>query len=111
MPREFHQTPHERLELLHHQTVGIETAVAQFVVERRIARYAREHRCQLVECVVRKPKRTADVARGALAAIADHGCRERGAVTSVFVEDILDYFFTPLMLEIDVDVRRLIALA
>ncbi len=111
MAREFHQPAHECLELFHHQAVGIETARAQFFVVRFVAGYARKHRRQLIERVVGKSERAADIARGTFAAIADHGRGERGAVASIFVEDVLDDFFAAFVLEIHVDIRRLVALA
>ena len=43
----------------------------------------------------------------ALGAIADHGRAERGVVAAVGLEDPLHDDLAPLMLEIDVDVRRL----
>jgi hypothetical protein len=49
--------------------------------------------------------------RSAFRAVADHRGGERGALSAVFLVDILDDLFAPLMLEIDVDVRRLVALA
>ena len=43
-------------------------------------------------------------------AIADHRRGERGAIAAVSVVDVLDHLLAPLMLEIDVDVGRLVAL-
>ena len=40
---------------------------------------------------------------------SDHGRRQRGAVAAVFLVDVLDDLLAPLMLEIDVDVGRLVA--
>ena len=42
-------------------------------------------------------------------AVADHRGGERGAVAAVFLVDVLDHLLAPLMLEIDVDVGRLVA--
>ena len=51
------------------------------------------------------------MSRSALARpIADHRGRERGAVAAVLFVDVLDDFFAPLVLEVDVDVGRLVAL-
>ena len=40
----------------------------------------------------------------------DHGRRDPGAVAAVFLVDVLDHLLAPLVLEIDVDVGRLLAL-
>ena len=40
----------------------------------------------------------------------DDGRGDPGAVAAVLLVNVLDDFFAPLMLEIDVDVRRLLAL-
>src|SRR5690606_16596378 len=40
----------------------------------------------------------------------NHG-RHPGAVTAVFFIDVLQYFLAPLMLEININIRRLISLA
>ncbi len=58
-----------------------------------------------------EPQRLADIADGAFAAISHHHRRQRGAVMAVFVVDVLDHLLAPLVLEIDVDVRWLIAFA
>ena len=39
----------------------------------------------------------------------DHRGGQAGAVTTIFAVYILDHLLTPLMLEIDVDIRRLLA--
>src|SRR5690606_17387101 len=52
----------------------------------------------------------AQVAHRALGAIADDGGGERGALAAVLAVDVLDYLLAPLVLEIHVDVRRLVAL-
>ena len=45
----------------------------------------------------------------ALAAVMDHRGAEPGAVAAVAVVDVLDHLLAPLVLEIDVDVGRLVA--
>ena len=56
-----------------------------------------------------KPHGLADLAQRRAAAIADHRGGEPGALAAVFPVDILDHLLAPLMLEIDVDIRRLLA--
>ena len=57
-----------------------------------------------------RPERLADIAHRALGAVADDGRAERGVVAAVGVEDPLHDDLAPLVLEIDVDVGRLVAL-
>src|SRR5579872_844217 len=49
-------------------------------------------------------------ANGAARAIADDGCCESGTVAPIFPVNILDHLLAPLMLEIDIDIGRLVAL-
>ena len=58
-----------------------------------------------------QPQRLADVAQRRARAIADHRRRQRRAVAAVFPIDVLDHLLAALMLEVDVDVGRLVALA
>jgi hypothetical protein len=51
----------------------------------------------------------ADLADRALAAVMDHRGAEPGAVAAVAFVDVLDHLLAALMLEIDVDVGRLVA--
>ena len=55
-------------------------------------------------------ERLADLADGGAAAIGDHRAGDAGAVAAVFAVDVLDHLLAPLVLEIDVDVGRLVAL-
>ncbi len=53
----------------------------------------------------------ADLARGRARAVGDDGGGDAGMLAAVFLEDVLDHLLAPLVLEIDVDVGRLVALA
>ena len=55
-------------------------------------------------------ERLADIAQGAPRSVADHGRRQRRTLASVLAVNILDDLFATLMLEIHIDVRRLVAL-
>src|SRR6185437_5455876 len=57
-----------------------------------------------------KAEDLADLADGAARAIGDHGRGQRCAVMAIALVDVLDHLLAPLMLEIDVDVGRLLAL-
>ena len=58
-----------------------------------------------------EPERLADVAHRALRPVADDGRRERGAAAAVLRVEVLDHLLAPLVLEVHVDVGRLVALA
>ena len=60
--------------------------------------------------VFAKPHHLADLADRRARAVMDHGRGDAGAVAAVFLVDVLDHLLAPLMLEIDVDVGRLLAL-
>ena len=51
----------------------------------------------------------ADLADRRARAVADHGGGETGPVAAVFFVDVLDHLLAPLVLEIDIDVGRLVA--
>ena len=78
---------------------------------RRSARCSSPRRCR------RAPRRHRPTGPSALPtsriaerdAVADHGGGEPGAVAAVFLVDVLDHLLAPLVLEIDVDVGRLVA--
>src|SRR6267378_263686 len=57
-----------------------------------------------------EPERFPDVAQRALGLISDERGRQRSALAAIFAIDILDDFLAPLVLEIDVDIGRLVAL-
>jgi len=73
-------------------------------------RPTRRTRRRAVELREVEPQRTADVTHRALRPIGDQRRRQRGAVAAVFRVDVLDDLLAPLVLEIDVDVGRLVAL-
>jgi hypothetical protein len=58
-----------------------------------------------------EPDGLGHVAQRAARPVADDGGRERGALAAVLAVDVLDDLLAPLVLEVDVDVRRLVALA
>ena len=55
-------------------------------------------------------ERLADVADGAARPIGDERRGERRPVPAIALVDVLDHLLAPLVLEVDVDVRRLVAL-
>jgi hypothetical protein len=67
-------------------------------------------RRQHLDEVFGEPQRLADVADRALGAITNHGRAEGGVIAPVLVEDPLHDDFAPFMFEVDVNVRRFVAL-
>lgn len=65
---------------------------------------------QAIESGRIQSERAPDVFQRALRPIADDGSGQRSAFAPVLFIHVLQHFLTPLMLEIHVDVRRLIAL-
>ena len=65
---------------------------------------------EAVHGVRREPERLADIAHGAAPPVADDLADERGAIAAVLRVDVLDDLLAPLVLEVDVDVGRLVAL-
>ena len=59
--------------------------------------------------VLGQAQRLADLADGAAGAVVDDGRAQARAVAAVFGVDVLDHLLAPLVLEIDVDVGRLVA--
>src|SRR3989449_8628733 len=63
-----------------------------------------------VDLLGRETEGLAYVAQRALRPVADHRGCERGAAARVLAVHVLDHLLAPLVLEVDVDVRRLVAL-
>ena len=64
----------------------------------------------MIEHRVIKPERLTDIANRRARLIGDHGSGECRAAASVSRIDILNNLFAPRVLEVDIDVGRLIAL-
>ena len=73
-------------------------------------RAAPDRACESADDILRKPEGLADVADGRACAIGDDARRQARPRAAVSIIDILHDFFAPLMLEIDVDIGRLIAI-
>ncbi len=77
----------------------------------RLARVAFDVLGQRVDPVERQPQRLADVADRGAAAIGDDRRGQAGPLAAVFFVDVLQHLLAPLVLEVDVDVRRFVPLA
>ncbi len=110
MAREADQRSCEREHLAQARLIGIEAGLADMLLDDVFLAPAPDRLREAIEHVLAEAEHLADVAQGALRAIGDDRGGEAGAMAAVFPVDVLDDLFAPLMLEIDVDVRRLVAL-
>src|SRR5690606_3989306 len=89
---------------------SVETLPPRILFAHAAVRPAPEGAGEPLEHILRQSEHLADIADGAAAAIADHGSRQAGAIANIFLVDVLDDLFAPLMLEIDIDIGRLLPL-
>ena len=64
-----------------------------------------------INTIQRQAKRFADFAHGTFTPIGDHLGGECCSLTPIFAVDILNDLFTALVLEVNINIRRLVALA
>jgi hypothetical protein len=100
----------ERRQAQHDRARRIEAGVAQACGELLAVVPPGDRLGDAVDLPGIESQRLAHIAQRALGLISDERGRERGAPAAVFPVDVLDDFLAPLMLEIDVDVGRLVAL-
>ena len=100
----------ERDEARNHGILGIETGGTDAVRVDALAIPPLHAARELVDLRKIEPQRLADVPQGAARTIANDGGRQGRALAAVLAVDILNHLFAPLVLEIHVDVRRLVAL-
>ena len=108
--REAHQLARQRDEADEHRVVGLEPRLADTLGPDLAAVPPGEHAGEPIDLREVEAQRPADIAHGALRPVGDERRGERRAVAAVFCVDVLDDFLAPLVLEVDVDVRRLVAL-
>ncbi len=114
MLREMSREPDERTRQLERQAQGriggIEPSLAHTVVLDAIIAPAPDAPGERGRHVARQAHDLANLADGAARAVADHRGGDAGAVARVFLVDVLNHLLAPLMLEIDIDIGRLVAL-
>ena len=111
MTRKTHQRGHQIEQLPHHRTVGIEPRFTETLRDRVPAVPPRHRLRQPIDRGKVEPECLADVAQRRARAVADHRRGQRGTITAVLGIEVLDHLLAPLMLEVDIDVGRLVALA
>ena len=105
--RESHQRLRERDHLLQPRIGGIKAGAARLLPGDAVHRPAPERAGERADYILGKTEHLADIADGAAAAIADHGCGKAGMIPAIVPIDELDHLLAPLVLEIDIDIRRL----
>ncbi len=108
--RKAHQFARQGDETDEHRTVGIEARLADPLGLYLAAVPPREHAGEPVHLCEVEAQRAADVAHRALRPVGDERGGQRRAVAAVFRVDVLHHLLAPLVLEVDVDVGRLVAL-
>ena len=90
--------------------VGVETRLSDMLLVDAAARYAPDRIGERCRHILSQPQRLADIADRTAGPIADDGCDNGRAISGIALIDILHHLFAPLMLEIDVDIRRFLSL-
>jgi hypothetical protein len=91
--------------------VGIEAGAANGVLRDRLVAPPLERLGEHVDPVKREAEGLADVAHRRARAIGDHFGGDRSPLAAVLFVDVLEDLLAALVLEVDVDIRRLVALA
>ncbi len=111
MAREAHELVRQAQRLAQSAVARIEPGLAHLGIVDRIAAPAPDDAGERCRHVGREAQGLPHLADGAARAIAAHHRGHPRALAAVFAVDVLDHLLAPLMLEIDVDVGRLVALA
>ncbi|MNL32515.1 hypothetical protein D3C87_1543730 [compost metagenome] len=110
VPGETDQLPRQAQHPSQYRALGVETALEQAFHRWGFVAPVTAAIGQGVDLVRRQTQRLGHVAHRARRVVgADHR-RQRSAGTAITLEHVLQDFLTPLVLEIDVDVRRFVAL-
>ncbi len=110
MARKADDDVHQRDQPLNHRIVGIEAGLAQPLRPHAPAVPPGQALGQPVHLGEVQPQRLAHVAQRTLGTVGDDGGSQCCAVATVFAVDILNDLLASLVLEVHVDVRRLVAL-
>ena len=111
VPGEADDLTRQRQQPVHHGTVGIESRLPDTFRAHCLAIPPLQVARHTAELVFGQPQRPAHVANGTAGTVGDHGGRQRRPFPAVPGVDVLDHLLTPLVLEVHVNVRRLVTLA
>src|SRR5271168_4446666 len=88
---------------------GVEPGLAHPLIGDRVVAPAPDDAGECRDDIDAEAQCLADLADRRTRAVADYRGGETGSVTAVFFVDVLDHLLAPLVLEIDIDVGRLVA--
>ncbi len=108
--RKAHQLPRQVERHAEAPVPRVEPDLADLFLGNILARPAMQLAGQRRHRIGGQAERLTNLAYGAARAVADHRGRKTRAVAAVFFVDVLDHLLAPFMLEIDIDVGRLVAL-
>ena len=108
--RKTHDLRHPRYQPPDHRVGRIETRLHQPFRQHLPPIPPTDALGQPVHLVGGQPQGAAHVAQGAARPVADHGGGQCRPVPAILPVDVLDHLFTAMVLEVHIDVRRLVAL-
>ena len=111
MPWKADQLAGKRHSLRDQGIVRIKPRLADMRLRHAGAPAAPDHARQRAGHVLRQAEHLAHLTDGAAGTVVDDRGAQGGAVTTITLIDVLDHLLAPLVLEIHVDIRRLIPLA
>src|ERR1700753_3217713 len=109
-PRKRDQLARERQQPRQHWIVGVETGFLDALGHVLTAIPPLHDLGEIATLDGTQPENLAQVAQGTAWSIHDHRGGDSGALAAVFFIDMLDDLLASIVLEIDIDVRRLAAL-
>ena len=110
MPRQPHHLPRHRDRPPQQRIFGVQPRLRQPVIPPQFIPRIPALRRQLRGDLFRQPQHLRGLADRRFRPVMDHRRRDRRPVPAISFVKILNYFLAPLMLEIHVDIRRLLAL-
>ena len=111
VPRKTEQLPDQADHHLHRTVARVEAGGAQGFVGHGVMAPPVQRLGQHVHAVEREAERFADVAHRGTRTIRDDFGGDRGPLAAVLLVDVLKDLLAPLVLEVDIDVRGLVAFA
>ena len=109
MAREFEQPVDQPTQPRDLGIVGIEPGLAKALLLEAVGEAAPDRAGQRARHVRGQPQRLADLAHRRSWPVMDHRRRDRRAFAAIAAIDILHHLLAPFMLEIDIDIGRLVA--
>ncbi len=100
----------QRLHFLHARAGEIDACLLEIGSAHSAAAHSPDRGGKSADGVFREPEYLADLADGRAAAIGNDGRGNAGMVAPIVLIDVLDHLLAPLVLEIDIDVGRLVAI-